>query len=100
MLKENSLLFNFSSLSSLALTDVFSNLVRSSSIRLDVIIDDSHVILTDLKKVKPSPLPIFTELCHPNLVLFLSEIKIKAALTLFAWIQSSARMPDKLGKYT
>ena len=75
MLKENDFLFNLSSLCS-ALPDV-KNLVRSNSIRLDIVIGDIHVMLTDLKQVKPiiSLLPIFTEeIPHPNLVLFLSEI--------------------------
>lgn len=82
--------------------DVVRNFVRSNSIRLDTVIDYIPVTLTD-KTVKPIIilLPAFTEeIPHPNLVLFLSEIEIKAGLTVFAWIQSAAKKPGELGKYT
>lgn len=77
---------------------VVRNLVSSNSVRLSIVIERINVILTDLKKVKCiiSPLPIFTELPHPNLGRgFCQRL---TALMLFVYIWNAAKEVRQIGK--
>lgn len=76
------------------------SLVSSNSVRLSIVTDGVNVILTNLKKFKPiiSPLPIFTELPHPNLEIFFCLRYRLTALMLFVYIWTAAKEARQIGK--